>query len=117
MKADKPESNKIKNPADHSVEQVAEHAHSGHDHDHDHGHDHNHGSDNAHWIHNEWLAAIVSFTLLMVGLIIDFALQPAWFSGVTRFVFYSIAYMPVGLPVLFRGVKLAMKGGYLLSSS
>lgn len=88
--------------ADHSVEQVAERAH---DHDHDHG-----KKDEKSWIHNEWLAAIVSFVLLGIGLILDTWVKPAWFSETVRLIWYAVAYIPVGLPVVIKGVKLSFKG-------
>ncbi|WP_276371041.1 heavy metal translocating P-type ATPase [Chryseolinea sp. H1M3-3] len=62
------------------------------------------------WIQNEWLAAIGSFILLAAGLLFDTFTRPEWFSGSIRFVWYVIAYLPVGLPVVFKGVKLAFRG-------
>jgi Cd2+/Zn2+-exporting ATPase len=82
-----------------NVEQIAEHSH-----------DHDHGAENAHWIKNEWLAAAVGFVLLALGLIMDFWIKPGWFSGIVRLVWYVVAYMPVGLPVLLRGIRLAFRG-------
>jgi Cd2+/Zn2+-exporting ATPase len=82
-----------------SVEQIAEHSH-----------DHDHGVENAHWIKNEWLAAAVGFVLLALGLIMDFWIKPGWFTGVVRLVWYVVAYLPVGLPVLLRGIRLAFRG-------
>jgi Cd2+/Zn2+-exporting ATPase len=54
--------------------------------------------------------AIISFILLGVGLILDFLIKPEWFSGAIRFVWYAVAYIPVGLPVVWRGIKLIFKG-------
>jgi Cd2+/Zn2+-exporting ATPase len=82
-----------------NVEQIAEHSH-----------DHGHGAENAHWIKNEWLAAAVGFVLLALGLIMDLWIKPGWFSGVVRLVWYVVAYLPVGLPVLLRGIRLAFRG-------
>lgn len=84
-------------------------SHAGHNHDHDHGHDHDYGSPFA-LINNEWIAASISFVLLAVGLVLDTFSKPEWFSNTTRFVWYALAYLPVGLPVLIRGIRLALRG-------
>lgn len=84
-----------------SVEQVAEKAHNGHD----------HGSGaSKRWVENERLMAIISFVLLATGLVLDFVVKPEWFSNSVRLIWYAVAYMPVGLPVVMRGIKLAFKG-------
>lgn len=96
----KHDTNSITTAANHSVEKVAEKAH-----------DHPHGEgENNRWINNEWLMAIISFTLLGVGLILDSWIKPEWFTGATRFIWYAIAYIPVGLPVVWKGIKLIFRG-------
>lgn len=91
--------------ANHSVEQIAEHAqNTGHT---DH---HDHKSENLKWINNEWLGAMASLVLLASGLIMDFFIRPQWFSETSRLFWYSVAYLPVGLPVLWQGIKLALRG-------
>ncbi|MFZ5973774.1 MAG: heavy metal translocating P-type ATPase [Bacteroidota bacterium] len=89
--------------ADCSVEQVAEKAHN---------HDPSKGNNNddKRWIDNEWLLAIISFALLCAGLVMDTWITPDWFVGVARFIWYAVAYLPVGLPVVIKGIKLAFKG-------
>src|SRR5690606_3306443 len=62
------------------------------------------------WIDNVWLMAIISFILLGVGLILDTWVNPEWFSETIRFVWYAVAYIPVGLPVVWKGVKLIFRG-------
>ena len=94
-----------KSAVDHSVEEIAEHAHDAGD-----DHDHNHGNQNAKWVNNEWLSAIASFMLLACGLIFDFFIKPTWFSETVRLVWYATAYLPVGLPVVIKGLKLALRG-------
>lgn len=85
-----------------------EHSHS---HDHDHDHDHSHGGDgNKSLIGREWFAPAVSLVLLIVGLLLDHAIKPSWFSGFVRFAWYAIAYLPVGVPVVWRGIQLMFKG-------
>ncbi len=63
-----------------------------------------------HWYKNEWLRAVVSLTLLVTGLSFDYLVELSWFIGTTRFLFYVVAYVPVGIPVCVRGVQLALKG-------
>jgi Zn2+/Cd2+-exporting ATPase len=61
-------------------------------------------------IKKEWLAGIISLLLLLVGLALDHLVSPSWFSGPTRFWWYAIAYLPVGLPVLLKGLRYAFRG-------
>jgi len=67
-------------------------------------------ADHSGWITNQWLAAIASAILLAFGLILDLWIQPGWFTGIVRAAWYSIAYLPVGLPVLTKGIRLAFRG-------
>lgn len=101
MKQARKNINHVDSPFDHSVEQVAEHTDKN---------GHVHASENARWVSNEWLAAIASFILLSTGLALDTWFKAAWFSGITRFTWYAVAYLPVGLPVLVKGIKLAFRG-------
>src|SRR5688500_4009898 len=106
MKEDIKDIHKVpKSAVNHSVEEIAEHAHGSGD-----DHDHNHGNQNAKWVNNEWLSAIASFILLSCGLILDFFIKPSWFSETIRFVWYATAYLPVGLPVVVKGARLAVRG-------
>jgi Cd2+/Zn2+-exporting ATPase len=81
-----------------------------HDHDHDDSdgrdHDHSHGDSNAPaW--KSYLPAIISFTMLITGIIADnFNTFPTWI----RLIWYGIAYIPVGIPVAVTGFKLLFKG-------
>lgn len=72
---------------------------------------HNHGEEDGSGI-TPWLPAIASFTLLMLGIALDNWIKPtpSWFSGWVRLVWYIAAYLPVGLPVVIRGIKTAVKG-------
>jgi Cd2+/Zn2+-exporting ATPase len=55
-------------------------------------------------------APILSGVLLFTGLSIDHLLQAGWFSGQVKLIWYLIAYMPVGFPVLQQGLKNALSG-------
>jgi Cd2+/Zn2+-exporting ATPase len=67
--------------------------HSGHDHD----HDHSNGSEG---VLKMFFPSIVSFVLLLVALLFDNYFPQSWFNGWIRIVWYVIAYIPVGFPVL-----------------
>ena len=72
---------------------------------------HNHGDEEGPGI-KPWLPAIASFTLLMLGIAMDNWIKPtpSWFSGWARLAWYIVAYVPVGLPVVIKGIKTAIKG-------
>lgn len=48
----------------------------------------------------KYLPALISFSFLLVGLIIDFLLKFSFFSGYIRLFWYLAAYIPVGFPVI-----------------
>jgi Zn2+/Cd2+-exporting ATPase len=73
--------------------QEKSHDHNGHD------HDHSHGTENQS-VFKMFLPAMVSFGLLLVGIVLDNLIKADWFTGWIRLVWYLIAYIPVGLPVL-----------------
>lgn len=96
-------------PSDHTVDDGHDHDHEGHDHD---GHDHdghNHGGVSV----SDWRiygSAVLSFTLLIGGLALEYGLKPDWFTGWVRLVWYLVAYLPVGLPVVVQGIRAALQG-------
>lgn len=47
-----------------------------------------------------YLPALISLILLITGLILDNYIRPDFFKGYNRLIWYSIAYLPVGLPVM-----------------
>ena len=57
-----------------------------------------------------WLPAIISFCLLAIGLLMDYVLRLEFFTDLIRFLWYAIAYLPVGYPVIKKGVQLVAKG-------
>ncbi|MEZ7515942.1 heavy metal translocating P-type ATPase [Flavobacterium frigidarium] len=76
-------------------------AHDGHDHNHDIG-------DESLWI--IFLPAIVSLILLATAIVFDNFWTQSWFQGYVRVIWYVIAYIPVGLPVLKESIDSARKG-------
>ncbi|WBV59598.1 heavy metal translocating P-type ATPase [Chryseobacterium camelliae] len=79
------------------------HNHEGHDHD----HSHDAGDQSTFQM---FLPAIISFVLLITGIALDHYIKPDWFTGWIRVVWYLIAYIPVGLPVLKEAYESILKG-------
>ncbi|TXD49257.1 heavy metal translocating P-type ATPase [Polaribacter sp. IC073] len=75
------------------------------EHSHDDGH--NHDRDSVGF--KAYIPAIVSFTMLMIGIGFDY-FDVSFFKGWIRIVWYGIAYIPVGLPVVKEGWKSILKG-------
>jgi Cd2+/Zn2+-exporting ATPase len=88
-----------------STKPKKEHNHNHEGHDHDHSHD---TGDQSKF--QMFLPAIISFTLLLIGIALDYYIKPDWFSGWIRLVWYLIAYVPVGLPVLKEAYESITKG-------
>ncbi|WP_300672669.1 heavy metal translocating P-type ATPase [Soonwooa sp.] len=94
------------------------HNHDSHEHGHDHNHEHGHSHDHDHDHDSDkstfqlFLPAIISFSLLTVGLSLDYLVKPDWFSGWLRLVYYLIAYVPVGLPVIKEAVESIRYGDF-----
>ncbi|MGB5982793.1 MAG: HAD-IC family P-type ATPase, partial [Nonlabens sp.] len=77
------------------------------EHSHDDGHDHGDGSS-----FKTYIPAIISFVMLILGIAIDyFEVIPA-FEGWVRIVWYTIAYIPVGFPVIKEGWNSILKGDF-----
>lgn len=79
------------------------HNHEGHDHD----HSHETGDKSTFQM---FLPAIISFALLLIGIALDYYIKPDWFTGWIRLVWYLIAYIPVGLPVLKEAYESIVHG-------
>ncbi|GEQ87420.1 cadmium/zinc/cobalt-transporting ATPase [Patiriisocius marinistellae] len=75
------------------------------EHSHDDGH--NHGSEPNSF--KTYIPAIISFTMLIIGIALDY-FDVAFFKDWVRIVWYGIAYLPVGFPVLKEGWKNITKG-------
>ncbi len=73
----------------------------------DDGHDHNDGEKNTFQM---FLPAIVSLVILLIGIVLDNFFPQEWFKGWVRIVWYAVAYLPVGLPVLKEAYESIAKG-------
>jgi len=81
--------------------------------DHHDGHSHDDGHDHDHATGITWklfIPALISFCLLMTGIVLDNLADRIWFAGWIRFAWYVAAYIPVGLPVIKDAVKSIRKG-------
>lgn len=56
-----------------------------------------------------YLPAGISFVLLLAGLVLDHLLPTTFFTGYTRLIWYIIAYLPVGFPVLKESLELILE--------
>jgi Cd2+/Zn2+-exporting ATPase len=88
-----------------STKPKKEHNHNHEGHDHDHSHDMEDKS-----TFQMFLPAIISFGLLLIGIVLDYYIKPDWFTGWIRLSWYLIAYIPVGLPVLKEAYESITKG-------
>ena len=59
-----------------------------------------------------YIPAIFSFIMLMVGILFDYLGTFPHFTGWIRIVWYTVAYIPVGFPVLIEGFQSIRKGDF-----
>ncbi len=78
-----------------------------HHHDDD-GHDHSHNANES--ILQLFMLPIISFLMLIVAIALDNWITQNWFIGWIRIVWYVLAYLPVGLPVIKDAIKSIGKG-------
>jgi Zn2+/Cd2+-exporting ATPase len=78
----------------------------GHDHD---EHDHSNGEQSA---FQQYLPAIISFSMLFVGILLDNYIKQDYFKGYMRLAWYVVAYIPVGFPVIKEAFEAIMKGEF-----
>ena len=71
------------------------------------GHDHTHSHSLDGW--KAYLPAIISFILLIAGIIFDY-FDVAFFKEWIRIAWYVVAYIPVGLPVIKEAILALSKG-------
>ena len=79
------------------------------EHTHDDGHDHDHGDGSS---FKTYLPAIFSFVLLIVGITVDYFDAFPFFKGWVRIVWYTVAYIPVGFPVIKEGWNSIKNGDF-----
>ena len=79
----------------------------------EHSHDAGHNHDNTDKTTLQmFLPAIISFTLLIVAIALDNWITQNWFTGWVRIVYYIVAYIPVGLPVLKEALDSMRKSDF-----
>ena len=78
-----------------------EHSHEGHNHEHE---------EESAW--KEYLPAIISFIVLMSGIVLDNFVKPEFFKNYVRLIWYIVAYVPVGIPVIKDAFNSIMKGSF-----
>lgn len=88
-----------------STKPKKEHNHEGHNHDHDHSHEIQDQS-----TFQLFLPAIISFALLLIGIALDNFIENDWFENWVRLVWYLVAYIPVGIPVLKEAYESIVHG-------
>ena len=76
------------------------------EHSHDAGHNHDHGDSSS---FKTYIPAIISFTMLIVGIGLDY-FDVSFFQDWIRITWYSLAYLPVGFPVVKEGWNSIKKG-------
>lgn len=74
---------------------------------HDHAHNHNHGGQLG-W--KAYLPALISLVLLLSGLAIEHLLNASFFQGWIKILWYTVAYIPVGFPVMKEAWEALRKG-------
>ncbi len=60
----------------------------------------------------EYIPATISFVLLLTGILFEQVFKPAFFEGYIKLIWYLVAYVPVGLPVMIDAVKSIAKGAF-----
>ena len=92
-----------KTPPPIAKEKDLHHEGDGHDHSHDHSHEGGLG-----W--KAYLPALISLVLLLSGLAAEHLLNLDFFAGWVKIIWYSLAYLPVGLPVIKEAWEALSKG-------
>jgi len=78
-----------------------------HEHSDDDGHDHSSGNEST---FKMFLPAIISLVVLLSGIALDNFIKPDWFASWVRVVWYAVAYIPVGVPVIKEAFESIIKG-------
>ncbi|MDR6844436.1 heavy metal translocating P-type ATPase [Flavobacterium granuli] len=77
--------------------------------DDEHDHDHSHGNRSNFQM---FFPALISFCLLLIGIVQDNYFPQTWFTGWVRIGWYIAAYIPVGFPVLKEAFESFKKGSF-----
>ena len=86
------------------------HSHDdGHDHDQEEGDVHDHESSNQTTL-QMFTPPIISLGLLLVAIAFDYYVKPDWLTSWVRIVWYAVAYIPVGFPVMNEAFESIRKG-------
>jgi Cd2+/Zn2+-exporting ATPase len=80
--------------------------------EHSHDDNHNHSSPEQASNFKTYLPAIFSFVMLIAGIAFDYFEIFPYFSGWIRIVWYVVAYLPVGFPVIREGWNSIVKGDF-----
>ncbi len=93
--------------------------HSGGDDDDDDGGccSHDHGAHNPFSRFPTYLPPLISFSLLMLGLAFSYLFKFSFFDGIVAFIWYAVAYIPVGYPVLLSSLAAFKKSDYFTEFS
>ncbi len=67
--------------------------------------EHNHSSNG-----NPYLPALISFVMLVIGMSLEHWLQWSFFEGWVKILWFAVAYIPVGFPVLREAWEAARQG-------
>ncbi|MBK8775860.1 MAG: cadmium-translocating P-type ATPase [Saprospiraceae bacterium] len=71
------------------------------------GHDHSKGNDS---VVKMFLPAMISLCLLLIAIAFDNYFPQSWFTGYIRIIWYVVAYIPVGFPVVKEAFTSIGKG-------
>ncbi|WP_298350551.1 heavy metal translocating P-type ATPase [uncultured Dokdonia sp.] len=80
------------------------------EHSHDDGHNHSSPEDVSNF--RTYLPAIFSFVMLIIGIAVDYFDTFPFFEGWVRVVWYTVAYIPVGFPVIREGWNSIKNGDF-----
>lgn len=83
--------------------------HDEHEHDHEDGDGHDHEGSNQTTL-QMFTPPIIALCLLLTAISFDYYIKPDWFKGWIRIVWYAIAYIPVGFPVMKEAFESIRKG-------
>ena len=95
-------------------DKINQKAETPHAHTDDDGHDHDHASAPGESNFQLFLPALISFILLMLAIAFDSAWlpKPGFFTPTVRLIWYILAYLPVGFPVLKEAIQAMTKAEF-----